>query len=168
MGVPVAVPLQLLLLLLQVALAVLLFLLSGSLSLLFGVKFVGRAILAHLFEVVVGPFPLSLVITALVLNALTLERVLEILCFEVTLKLPEFSLDLVFPILANHLDGAETFLCLSQFVLLLLLRAALLGRVNALIYTSAVPLSNLEVLMAALGACRCATAIHHDETCWVH
>ena len=157
-----------LLLLLHVALAVLILLLDSILSLLLRVGLLGGAILAQPLVVIICPLPLTIVVGAFLLHSLLLNSVLKILRFQVTLKLPKLSLDLILTILANHFNRAESIFGLSQFVLFLLLWVALVRRIDALIDTSTVSLANLEVLVTALRACGCTARVCNAEVRLVH
>ena len=62
---------------------------------------------------------------------------------EVVLQLLEFKLDLVFSVLADHLNRPQSLLGLLQLVLFLLRRTPLLLDFNALVHAAAVPLPHL-------------------------
>lgn len=61
-----------------------------------------------------------LVVVPSFLGSLPLHCVLLVLSLEVTLKLSELGLDLVFSVFANHFNGSQAFLGFAQLVLLLL------------------------------------------------
>ena len=131
----------------------------------------GLACVTHAIRIVLHSlFLLTVVVAALLLHTLSLKCILLILCLQVTLKLAELGLNLVFPILADHLDRTKPLLCLSQFVLFLLFRASGLFDINALIDTTSVTMSHLKVvLMPSLSTgCGSSARIHHGECGGVH
>ena len=92
-----------------------------------------------------------------------LHRILLILGLEVAFELAELGLDLVLSVLADHLDGAKALLSLSQLVLFLLLGIPLV-QLNALIDTSSIALSDLDMVYLALSSLSCGSStLNRDE-----
>ena len=104
------------------------------------------------------------------LGTVLLHSILLVLGFKITFKLSEFSLDLVFSVFADHFNGPQPLLGLSQLVLFLLLGAPLLRQVDALIDTTAVPLSDSQILLVpslSTGS-SCTACVELREGRWVH
>ena len=163
---------NLLLLIVKVALAALVFLLSVQPLLLSLLRVIcvsswRRVILAQSSSVVLHSLLLlSIVVATLFLDPLLFIGILLVLSLQIAFQLAELGFDLVFPILANHLDGSKPFFSLSQFVLFLLFGTASLLNIYALIDSPPVSLSHLEVvLMTSLCArCSCPTRVHCRES----
>ena len=112
---------------------------------------------------------LSVVKVPFLLRSLPLDEVFVVLSLEIAFEFAELSLDFILTILADHFDGAQAFLCLAQFVFLLLLWTSQLLNVNALVNTPTVSLTNsYVVLMPSIGASCGAACVHLSKSFTVY